>query len=114
MAGAVGHQPDAGRMRREGGRTMGYVNTTITHPSMQAPRSGFCECEQGEWGEACPACGQRLPPLPGPLRSWHAARALDPEVSAHARASLARTQPFRGWHIVSRSSASPGFIPPAR
>ena len=58
-----------------------------------------CECERGEWGEPCPACGQRLPPRPGPLRSWHAARAIDAAASAQARASLQHTESFRHWHL---------------
>ena len=62
-------------------------------------KAAFCECVEGEWGRPCPACGRQLPPRPGPLRSWHAARALDPEVSEQARMALAKTQSFRSWHL---------------
>ena len=59
----------------------------------------FCECVRGDWGQPCPVCGRRLPPQPGPLRSWHAAKAIDADRSAQARDSLVLTQSFRRWHI---------------
>ena len=27
----------------------------------------MCESTRGKWGDVCPDCGVRLPPLPGPL-----------------------------------------------
>ena len=55
-----------------------------------------CESERGAWGALCPDCGARLPPEPGPLRSWHAARVNDPILSERARALRS---PLRHWHL---------------
>ncbi len=59
----------------------------------------FCTCVRGEWGQLCPECGQRLPPRPGPLQSWHATRAIDAAASAQARATVLQTQSYRHWHL---------------
>ncbi len=55
-----------------------------------------CESERGAWGELCPDCGARLPPLPAPLQSWHAARRNDPILAERARALRS---PLRNWHL---------------
>ena len=55
-----------------------------------------CQSERGAWGELCPDCGARLPPLPTPLQSWHAARRNDPILSERARALRS---PLRNWHL---------------
>ncbi len=55
-----------------------------------------CQSERGAWGELCPDCGTRLPPLPAPLQSWHAARRNDPILSERARALRS---PLRHWHL---------------
>jgi len=34
-----------------------------------------CACVDGEWGEPCPACGQRLP-LPPKVCSWKSQQPL--------------------------------------
>ena len=68
----------------------------------EAPGSGSsngarpCQSERGAWGELCPDCGARLPPLPTPLQSWHAARRNDPILSERARALRS---PLRNWHL---------------
>ncbi|MDA8204131.1 MAG: hypothetical protein M0Z49_15505 [Chloroflexi bacterium] len=63
----------------------------------RAAADPFCNSDRGDWGSTCPACGQRLPPLPGPLRSWHAERTIDADRSAQARAAM--WQGIRRWHI---------------
>ena len=70
--------------------------------AQEAPCDGMavsampCESERGTWGELCPDCGARLPPLPTPLQSWHSARRNDPILSARARAMRS---PLRNWHL---------------
>ena len=70
-------------------------------PSMRAAADAaaapvFCESDRGEWGGICPDCGRPLPPLPGPLQSWHASRVNDPELSVQARE---RGSALRHWHL---------------
>jgi hypothetical protein len=56
----------------------------------------LCESDRGEWGEICPDCQRRLPPRPGPLQSWHAARVNDAEASERSRRTRS---PLRLWHL---------------
>ncbi len=74
--------------------TMHATDLLPARPPMHPP----CECDRGDWGGICPVCGQRLPPRPDPLQSWHAARAVDRVRSAQARASV-RQAPLRHWHL---------------
>jgi hypothetical protein len=62
------------------------------------PADHACESDQGDWGGICPLCGQRLPPRPGPLQSWHAGRAIDGVRSAQARAASHQGL-LRPWHL---------------
>ena len=76
------------------GCTMHATDLLPARPPADRP----CESDQGDWGGICPICGQRLPPRPDPLQSWHAGRAVDRVRSAQARAA-SRQASLRGWHL---------------
>ena len=75
-------------------RTMHATDLLPARPRAERP----CQSDQGDWGGLCPVCGQRLPPRPDPLRSWHAGRAADRIRSAQARAASLQAS-LRGWHL---------------
>ena len=76
------------------GCTMHATDRFAAPPRADRP----CESDRGEWGGICPGCGQRLPPWPDPLQSWHAGRAVDRMRSAQARAA-SRGASLRHWHL---------------